>query len=519
MHDGGTGAFTGGVGGGKMRILIDTNIFIYREDDHILSSNLQTVLRMLNSLKMKIVLHPESIEEIKRDRNEDRKKVMLSKIHTYPLLESPPDPEKDTDFRSVAGYPKKPNEHTDNDLLYSVYKDAVDFLITEDVGIHKKATRLGIKDRVLSLEDALEIFKKDFYDEQVHHPPAVKEEVVYNLNINDPFFDSIKKEYGKEKFETWFKKISREGRKCWVHLRADDAIGALLIYKVKNEAIDSIPSLPTKKRFKIATLKVTHTGYKIGELFIKFAVEYCIKNDLNEIYLTHFTQPDDYLVDLITEYGFVKVATNRRGEDVFIKELLADNRKIELLHPIEISKRFYPCFYDGTEVNKFVVPILPEFHERLFTEYKTRQTRIFEHVGGFIVEGNTIKKAYLCHSRITKVSPGDLLLFYRSRDRSEITSLGVVEKAFRSLQDKDEIMRYVGKRTVYSVDEIEDMARKPTIVILFTWHFHLPNPLKLKELRGIGVLTGAPRSIIQISHEKYLLIKSGGGIDERFTFD
>lgn len=100
-----------------MRILIDTNIFIYREDDHILSSNLQTVLRMLNSLKMKIVLHPESIEEIKRDRNEDRKKVMLSKIHTYPLLESPPDPEKDTDFRSVAGYPTKPNEHTDNDLF------------------------------------------------------------------------------------------------------------------------------------------------------------------------------------------------------------------------------------------------------------------------------------------------------------------------------------------------------------------------------------------------------------------
>lgn len=500
-----------------MHILIDTNIFIYREDDHVLSSNLQTVLRMLNSLKIKIVLHPESIEEIKRDRNEDRKKVMLSKIHTYPLLESPPNPEKDTDFLSVVGYPTKPNEHTDNDLLYSVYKDAVDFLITEDGGMHKKATRLGIKERVLSLEDALEILKKDFPDETVHQPPGVKEEIAYNLNINDSFFDSLKAEYVE--FETWFKNISREGRKCWVHLRDDGAIGALLIYKVENEPIDSIPPLPEKKRFKIATLKVTHTGYKIGELFIKLAVEYCIKNDLTEIYLTRFTQPDDYLVDLITEYGFVKVATNRRGEDVFIKELFTDDRKIKLLHPIEISKRFYPSFYDGAEVNKFIVPILPEFHERLFTEYKTRQTRIFEHAGGFIVEGNTIKKAYLCHSRITKVSPGDLLLFYRSRDRSEITTLGVVEKAFQSIQDKAEIMRHVGKRTVYSVDEIEHMARKPTIVILFTWHFHFPNPLKLKELIEIGVLIGAPQSITQISHEKYQLIKSGGGIDERFTID
>ncbi len=97
--------------------------------------------------------------------------------------------------------------------------------------------------------------------------------------------------------------------------------------------------------------------------------------------------------------------------------------------------------------------------------------------------------------------------------------MGVVEKAFQSLQDKDEIIRHVGKRTVYSMDEIEEMAKTSTLVVLFTWHFHLPNPLNLKELMEIGVLTGAPQSITQISHEKYLLIKSRGEIDERFTVD
>lgn len=84
-----------------MRILIDTNIFIYREDDRVLSSNLQNVLKTLNNLNVEILLHPKSIEEIKRDRNEDRKKVMLSKIHTYPLLESPPDSNKHTNLNSV----------------------------------------------------------------------------------------------------------------------------------------------------------------------------------------------------------------------------------------------------------------------------------------------------------------------------------------------------------------------------------------------------------------------------------
>ncbi|RLG23423.1 hypothetical protein DRN85_09380 [Methanosarcinales archaeon] len=500
-----------------MRILIDTNIFIYREDDHVLSSDLQNILRILNLLKVEILVHPKSIEEIRKDRNEDRKKIMLSKIRTYPLLESPPDPSRDNSFLSFVGDSSKPNDYIDNAILYAVYTDAIDFLITEDKGIHNKATRLGIKERVLSLEDALEIFEKDFYNERVGHPPALKEEFIYNLDVSDPFFDSLKEEY--EEFETWFKKISREGRRCWVHFRKNGTIGALLVYKVENEPIDSNPSFPAKERLKISTFKVTHMGYKIGELFIKLSVEYSVKNGLAEIYLTHFTQQDDYLVDLISEYGFNKVAINRRGEDIFVKELFPDMKVIKSLSPIEISKKFYPNFYDGRKINKFIVPIRPEYHERLFIDYTGRQTTLFEHAGEFIIEGNTIKKAYLSHSRITKISPGDLLLFYRSRDRKEITSLGIAEEIYPNLQDKDEIMRRVGKRTVYSVDEIEEMAKKPTIVILFTWHFHLSNPLKLKDLIEMGVLTGSPQSITEISHEKYLHVKSGGGIDERFTFN
>lgn len=498
-----------------MRILIDTNIFIYREDDHIIPEKLQKLLKMLNRLKAETLVHPKSIEEIHRDFNENRKKVVLSKINTYVLLESPPEPNNDDNFLKIVGPPSKPNDYIDNTILYAVCKDAADFLITEDKGIHNKAIRLGVKERILSVEEALYLFKKDFHNEKVGHPPAVKEEFVYNLNINDHFFDSLKEEY--KGFETWLKKISREGRKCWVHLREDGAIGALLIYKIENESIDSNPPFPAEKRFKIATLKVTHLGYKIGELFIKLSIAYSIKNDITEIYLTHFTKPSDYLVDLITEYGFVKVAVNRRGEDVFIKELLPDVKTMKSLSPIEISKRFYPNFYDGTMVNKFIVPIRPEYHERLFIDYKGRQTTLTEHAGDFIVEGNTIKKAYLSHSTTTKISSGDILLFYRSRDRKELTSLGIVEDVFFGSKDKDEIMRHVGKRTVYSVDEIEEMAKKSTVVILFTWHFHLANPLKLADLKETNVLTGAPQSITEISHEKYLMIKKGGEIDERFT--
>lgn len=40
---------------------------------------------------------------------------------------------------------------------------------------------------------------------------------------------------------------------------------------------------------------------------------------------------------------------------------------------------------------------------------------------------------------------------------------------------------------------------------------------KLNDLKTMGI--SAPQSIAQISDEKYLQIKTRGGIDERFTVD
>jgi len=360
-----------------MRILIDTNIFIGRENDHVLSDELQVLLKLLNSKQIEILIHPKSIEEIKRDSNISRKNIALSKLNTYPMLEHSPDQNKDDDFLTAVGVPSKINDEIDNAILYAVYKDAVDFLITEDKGIHKKSIRLDISDRVLFVDEGIGVFEKELPKEEVVRPPALKEDAVHNLDLSDPIFDSLKKEYGASEFGDWFRKCSREGRKCWVHYRTDGSIGALLIRKIENEPIKSIPPLPAKKRLKVATLKVTHIGYKIGELFVKLAIDYAIKNNIDEIYLTHYTNIDnDYLVDLITEHGFYKAAVKDDGEEIFVKELLVDKDTIASMHPLEISNMFYPSLYDGDEVNKFLVPIRPEYHQKLFTDYKSRQTSL-----------------------------------------------------------------------------------------------------------------------------------------------
>jgi len=72
------------------------------------------------------------------------------------------------------------------------------------------------------------------------------------------------------------------------------------------------------------------------------------------------------------------------GEDVFVKNLIPD--KDRYYPPQEIYREFYPSFYDGKKVSKFIVPIIPKWHNRLFTEYKKRQLTLLESVGEFIVE-------------------------------------------------------------------------------------------------------------------------------------
>ena len=399
------------------------------------------------------------------------------------------------------------------------FADLYDFIITENRDIHRISNELNIDYKILLVDEALQIFKGYLTKDRIITPPALKSELVSNLDYSDPIFDSLKEEYNPE-FERWFRKISNMKRNSWVYYRTDGHIGALLIYKFEDESIDdSKPSLPKKKRLKIATLKVAYNGYKIGELFIKMAVDVSVRKGMNEIYLTHFTKPPDRLVELISEYGFNKVATKDNGEDIFVKRLNAsDHEELKTYSPIEISRIFYPSFYDGDDVKRFVVPIQPAYHGKLFTDFPNRQTTLFEHSGEFIVEGNTIKKAYIFHSNIKRIGPGDLILFYRSEDLQAITSIGVVESIHIGINDAEKILQLAGKRTVFSRREIDELVGEgPVSVFLFRHHFHLTKPLGIKELIGNGILKGAPQSAMELSPERYTKIKEMGGIDGRFA--
>jgi hypothetical protein len=446
-----------------MRILLDSKIYEITAD-HVLSNNLRDLLDVLKGVGAEVITGPLSLKDLGRADS------------------------------------------------------VIDFLITEDRDLHKEASTKDLDDRVLLVEEALQVFNNYINKDAKIVPLPLKRELVRNLNYEDSIFDTLKEEY-KPGFEGWFRKISKEGRKSWVYYRKDGTIGAILIYKLETESIkDSKPHLPERKRLKISMLKVTYIEHKIGELFIKMAVDVSVKNDIVEIYLTHFTKPNDPLVKLISEYGFNKIAVKNNGEDIFAKRLIVDGDEAKRLSPIEISKIFYPSFYDGDHVKKFVVPILPEYHNKLFTDFSGRQITLPEYADEFVVEGNTIKKAYLSHSNIKRMGRGDLILFYRSEDEQAITSLGVVEAVYTGVEDTGQILQLVGKRTVFSREEIDEwVERGPVSIFLFRHHFHLMRSLDLDRLIDEQVIKAAPQSAMEISNEKYTQIKKMGGVDERYT--
>ena len=123
------------------------------------------------------------------------------------------------------------------------------------------------------------------------------------------------------------------------------------------------------------------------------------------------------------------------------------------------------------------------------------------------------KKAYICNAPVKKISTGDIILFYRSHEKKLITTLGVVEKIYLDVTSTEEIIRYVGKRTVYSSDELQE-KKKPVLIIIF-WHLlHFPNPISLYEV-GINV----PQTISQLHETAYQKIKNLWGVNERLIIN
>lgn len=490
-----------------MRFLLDTNILIPLEDSKIqLEPSLTNFVRLANAHGHTLMYHPASEEDINQDVNIERRNQTLQRLGQYTCLDARPLCPWNTPQLTR-------NDAADNEILYALSLNAAHALVTEDQGIHSKAKARGLVSRVYTIQTAEDQLRR-LHERTPVQLPNIDDVPLFTLTplLNSTFFDSLRAGYPP--FNDWFQEKAQEGRRAWVNWEQENVLGGICIYAQQdNERITEDITLPSSA-LKLATFKVgeTNRGKKVGELFLKAAFRYASRNRLEYIFIHGDIDQHKFLFEMLEDFGFIHVG-NHPGTDGRDAVYLKNHPIIQpqdSFPPFDYMCRFYPHFRSDTEIKKFIVPIQPDYHRILFLDYESpadRQLILFKLPN---TAGNAIKMAYLCHAQTKKIDPGDIVLFYRSHDEHALTSIGIVE-SYETLEDIGDIIAKVKRRTVYSMTDIAQLAKKPTKVMLFRLIRHFTHPLSHTWLEQHHVLNGAPQSITSITHEKFETIIANAG--------
>lgn len=498
-----------------MRVLIDTNIFIELEGTTVLDQSYPALLKILQDNHFQLFVHPSSVDDLKQDTDTARLARNLSRITKYQTLPNPPD--CTAEFAAQSINCRGHNNEADCKILCAVYKDAVAFLITEDQGIHRKSRKLGIQDRVFFVTQALNSLTKVFGRTATINLPNIEQIFVHQLRdeLPESFFNSLRAGYAG--FDDWFIKCCRTGREAWIARNATMGLGALCLFKTEeSEPLTDEGTALAGSSLKLCTFKVDSAvqGQKIGELFLKAAFKYASQNGLEHIYLTAVKGQQPHLEAMLLDFGFYVLGC-KKNEVVYVKDHPKRPPAPTAQPPLEYHKKFCPHLNAENNIRKFLIPIKPEYHEILFPEWGPRQLKIAlsgHSPAGNPVPGNALKLAYLCHSNCKQLRPGDVLLFYRSGDVMQVTTIGIVEYA-EQLNDKEEILAKVLKRTVYSIADIEKTSKRNTLTILFRLATHVKNAVTREFLTRNGI-EGNIQSIRKIEDTSFRSIITEASIQD-----
>lgn len=488
----------------RLRFLLDTNILIPLQDSFIeLQPSLANFVRLANQGGHQLLYHPASEADIRRDTDVARRNRTLKRLRQYTRLQAGPSCPWNDATTSV-------NDACDNEILYALASSAAHALVTEDQKLHAKAKLRGLGDRVYYIQSA------ENWLRQLHEPaqvilPNIQDVELHTLTakLTEPFFNSLRQSYGG--FDDWFREIAQQGRRAWIYKAQDiDTLSAICIYDIQHdEVINDAGDILQGAALKLCTFKVGAEirGRKVGELFLRAAFKCATDQRCEHIFIHAKPIEQAHLVALLEDFGFTASGAYR-GDLVYVKQHPITPPAVDI-PPFEYVKKYFPHYRDDIGVNKFIIPIQPRYHRILFPDYETPGGALpanhpLTHVG------NAIKLAYLSHAPNNQVRPGDIVLFYRSHDVRAITSLGIVEH-FEVSESATDIARMVSRRTVYSMRDIEVMARRPTKVMLFRLIEHLPEQVEYNWLQQNRIVRGYIVSTRRITDESFSRVLRAAG--------
>jgi hypothetical protein len=487
-----------------MRALLDTNILIHREAATVVRQDIGTLFQWLDRLDVEKWIHPASIDEIQEHAEERVRRSFAAKLASYHTIQAPATLAPEVEALGLA-LDARINDGRDTRILNELFVGHVDLLITEDRGIARKAARLGIGDRVFTIDAFLEKVIAENPGLVDYRVLSVRKTLFGRVNLADSFFDSFRADY--DRFDRWFTRKSEEP--AYVCLDGDRLV-AFLYLKVEDQREpyhDIVPGFRPMKRLKIGTFKVELNGFKSGERFLKVVFDNAVVQRVDEIYVTIFNRSvlQQRLIQLLEDFGFRLHGEKRNPygtEAVYVRDMSAR------FDPADPCSTFP---YVSKTGRVFLVPIYPEYHTELLPDsiLKTESPLDFVEQQP---HRNAIRKVYVSRSIFRELRPGDVIVFYRTGGyyRSVVTTLGIVEDVHLDIEDEEQFIRLCRQRSVFTDTELRKQwhwrpQNRPFIVdFLYAYSFpKRPNMEALIEHGVIRDVDSAPRGFEQITRAQF----------------
>jgi hypothetical protein len=489
------------------RILLDTNIIIHRESGSTKRQDIGVLFNWLDKLHFVKCIHPLTIREIRGHRDKKIVESFNAKLLSYNELKTtaPDTPE----IARIRSGDATANSETDTSILNELFSRRVDYLVTEDRGIHRKSKVLGIDSLVFTIDGFLEKVTAENPALVAYEVLAVEQQFFGNLNLRDSFFDSFMRDYPG--FTEWFNRKADE--QAYICQSNDGEMQAFLYLKqeYENEPYADIdPPLRPLKRLKIGTFKVTLNGHKLGERFLKIVFDNAVATNSSEIYVTIFDRDPDQqrLIALLEDWGFIRHGFKRgvMGDELV---LVRDFRPLVNSEHPSLS---YP--YMGGNCRKFIVPIYPAYHTELLPDsiLRTEDPGDFE---GNRPNRNALRKVYISRSIERSMRPGEIIVFYRTAASgasayytSVATTLGIVDSVHLNIPDFETFKSLCRKRSVFSDNELQNhWDYRPNMrpfVVNFLHTHSFPKRPNLKTMLEAKIIGNAPRGFEEMSDANFL---------------
>ena len=336
------------------------------------------------------------------------------------------------------------------------------------------------------------------------------------IDISDPFFDTLKEDY--DGFENWFAKKVENNEDAYVQFNKNGNLQGFLYIKMEESDYvnDVNPSIRANKILKVGTFKINAHGTKMGEQFLKVLFDYAVATKADVCYVTVFEKHKG-LISLISKYGFIQWGTKGTGDKqelVYLKNMRSVSGDLWMDYPL--------VNYRGHR--KYLLSVYPKYHSKLFPEsILTNESRS---IIKDISYTNSIRKNYVCAiSGVENLEEGDIIVIYRTSEQgrgAEYTSVATTIctvtgiRLQETFSDFEDFYTYTSNLTIFDKEDLLYWYKRGGLkVISLVYNFSLKKRIIRHDLIGkIGLSRDNYWGFFELSDNEFInIVKQGKDIE------